>query len=167
MNNIRVKVLSIGLLSGSFFNTQYIGANACIPLTTSTGYDEMTKKENTDASTDIQQLKDLMAQFMRERDWNKFNSPKNVSVRLAIEAAELMEKFVRINEQESYDEYVRNRQEVEDEIADVFMNVLTFCNVTGIDLSNVMRRKFEQTAKKYPVELAKGNGTKYTKLQKT
>ena len=117
-----------------------------------------------DASTKIQELKDQMAAFVRERDWNQFHSPKNISMKLAIEAAELMEKFVWLDTQQSHDEIVHNRQEIEDELADVFILVLTFCNVTGIDVSNAMRNKLVQMNDKYPVEKAKGKATKYTKL---
>lgn len=117
-----------------------------------------------DTSTKIQELKDMMASFVREREWNQFHSPKNVSMKLAIEAAELMEKFVWLDAQQSFDEVAHNRQEVEDELADIFILVLTFCNVTGIDVSTAMRNKLVQMGEKYPVEKAKGKATKYTKL---
>ena len=118
----------------------------------------------SDASTTLQKLKDEIAQFVHERDWNQFHSPKNLSMNISLEAAELMEKFLWIESSASHAEVDANRQEIEDEVADIFMALLCFCNATGIDLTKALEHKRALTAAKYPVDKAKGRSTKYTKL---
>ncbi len=117
-----------------------------------------------DTSTTIAQLKAMMDTFVKERDWGQFHSPKNLSMNLAVEAAELMEKFLWVESAASYKELERNRQEVEDELADVLLSLLCLCNAANIDLSAAFKHKLAQTARKYPVEKAKGKPTKYNKL---
>lgn len=117
-----------------------------------------------DKEVSIAQLKEKVAHFVQERDWNQFHSPKNLSMAIAAEAAELMEKFLWVEPRDSDAEVANNREEVEQEVADVFMYLLSFCNATGIDLAAACEQKLAQNAKKYPVEKAKGKSLKYTKL---
>jgi dCTP diphosphatase len=112
----------------------------------------------------LAQSKARVARFAQEREWNQFHSPKNLSMAMAVEAAELMEKFLWIDPKDSYQEVMANRQEIEDELADILMYLLNFANVTNIDLSNAMENKMRQNAVKYPVEKSKGRSTKYDKL---
>ena len=83
---------------------------------------------------------------------------------IAIEAAELMEKFVWLEGHASLQEVHANRQEIEDELADIFMGILCFCNAANIDLSTAFAHKLGVTATKYPVDKSKGKHTKYSKL---
>lgn len=118
----------------------------------------------SDTTKTIQQLKDIAAQFVKERDWNQFHNPKNLSMDISVEAAELMEKFLWMTTQESVEEIAKNRQEIADELADVFFGILCFANATGIDLAAAFEHKIAEVAKKYPVDKAKGRREKYTKL---
>ncbi|HSW73527.1 MAG TPA: nucleotide pyrophosphohydrolase [Candidatus Limnocylindria bacterium] len=118
----------------------------------------------SDTTTKLQDLRELVAAFVRERDWNQFHTPKNLSMYLAVEAAELMEKFSWVESKDSLQELESNRQEVEDEVADVLCVLLCFANASNIDLATALRHKLALTAAKYPVEKAKGKATKYTKL---
>lgn len=117
-----------------------------------------------DHKMNIDQLKQIVDAFITERDWKKFHSPKNISMKLSVEVAELLEKFVWLTDQQSFDEINKNRQEIEHEVADVFILLLSFCNVANIDLSSAMLKKLEEIRGKYLVDKCKGVATKYNKL---
>lgn len=117
-----------------------------------------------DQTKTVQELKDTVSAFVSERDWNQFHSPKNVSMDIAIEAGELMEKFLWKDDAGSRQELVDNRQEIEDELADIMIAVLAFSNTCAIDIASVVEKKIVEICKKYPVEKAKGRTEKYTKL---
>jgi len=117
-----------------------------------------------DKDTDIQDLRNRVEKFVAERDWEKFHSPKNLSMSLAIEAAELMEQFQWLTIEESH-EVIRDRKKreaIEEEIADVAIHIINLCNVLDLDLSKAIVGKLKKNAKKYPVKLAKGKAHKYT-----
>ena len=97
-------------------------------------------------------------QFVDERDWRQFHSPKNLSMSLAIEAAELMEHFQWIDATESRrigDDPAKLAQ-VRDEIADVLCYALALANELKIDLATAVREKMVKNAAKYPAEQSRG-----------
>src|SRR3954467_3815846 len=96
-----------------------------------------------DRSTSVATLRENMARFVRERDWEQFHSPKNLAMALAVEAAELMEHFLWIRTAAS-SEIVNDPAAlgpVADEIADVTCLVLSLVNALGLDLSDTVARK--------------------------
>jgi len=114
-----------------------------------------------DRATLISDLKSSVAQFVRARDWEQFHSPKNLAMSIAIEAAELMEIYQWAPERESV-ELTRNpetKTKVEDELADVVIYCLGLANQTGTDISDIVRRKLERNAAKYPVERFRGRSS--------
>ena len=115
-----------------------------------------------DGETTLQDLKDAIAAFVKERDWERFHSPKNLSMALAAEAAELMEHFLWDTLEDSYEK--ANKEDVADELADILLYLLEFANMTGIDISQAVASKAKKNAEKYPVEKAKGNALKYTEF---
>lgn len=117
-----------------------------------------------DSQTKLQQLKDLMQQVVTERDWQQFHSLKNLAMGLSIEAGELLEHFLWVKDEDSLAVMETNRQDIENEVADVFLCLLNFCNAANIDASSAMVRKLEEVKRKYPIEKAKGVSTKYNKL---
>ncbi len=117
-----------------------------------------------DSQTQLQQLKDVIQQLIAERDWQQFHSPKNIALKLSVEAGELLEKFAWMKEEDSFAELDKNRQEIEDEVADVFILLLSFCNAAKIDLSSAMMHKLQEVKAKYSIEKSKGVYTKYNKL---
>ena len=117
-----------------------------------------------DQTTNINVLKNVMQEFVAERDWQQFHSPKNLAAKLVIEAGELLEKFVWLDSKASFEELEKNRQEIEDEAADVFIVLLEFCNTANIDITTAMMHKLKEVRAKYPIEKAKGICTKYNKL---
>ncbi|MBP6870050.1 nucleotide pyrophosphohydrolase [Candidatus Babeliales bacterium] len=120
--------------------------------------------QNNDKNTTTAQLKEIIQEFVIERDWQQFHSPKNIALKLSVEAGELLEKFAWIKEEDSFAAFDKNKQEIEHEVADVFILLLSFCNTTNIDLTSAMIEKLKEVTTKYPVEKAKGVYTKYNKL---
>ncbi len=110
----------------------------------------------------LNDLKNLVAQFVREREWEQFHDPKNLSCAISIEAAELMEIFRWIHSDKSYEIVDEKNTEVRHEIADVFIATLAFCVSAKIDPEKAIFEKLEEIKKKYPVEKVKGKSKKYT-----
>jgi len=119
-----------------------------------------------DADTHLQEIKDHVLAFAKERDWEQFHAPKNLSMAIAAEAAELMEHFLwQSSEASRSDMEAENlRSKVEEELADVFIFAIEFANMTGIDIATIINNKMKLNAEKYPVEKAKGCSVKYTEL---
>ncbi|MBI4626497.1 MAG: nucleotide pyrophosphohydrolase [Verrucomicrobia bacterium] len=120
----------------------------------------------SDSATTISELKNRVLAFVRERDWEQFHSPKNLSMALAAETGELMEHFLWATPEESRaiatDGVKRGR--IADELADVVIYALEFANITGLDVAAAIEAKMAANAKKYPVEKARGRSEKYTEL---
>ncbi len=112
----------------------------------------------TDPTTTIQALKDMTRQFITERDWHQFHSPKNLAMSLSVEAAELMEHFLwmeNADSREIINDPARMTQ-VGEELADITCNVLCLCNALGLDLSRVFEAKMSKNVLKYPAEKYRG-----------
>ena len=108
---------------------------------------------------DLGGLTRLLDDFVRERDWEKFHSPKNLTMALAVEAAELMEHFQWLTEEESGDLPSEKRAAVEDEMADVLIYLIRLGDRLGVDLI-AAERKIERNRARYPVERVKGSAKK-------
>ena len=120
----------------------------------------------TDSSTTVAEIKARVLAFARERDWEQFHAPKNLSMALAAEAGELMEHFLWATPDASTTiaNDAAKRAKIEEELADVIIYALEFANMTGIDVAAVIETKMAANAKKYPVEKARGRSDKYTEL---
>ncbi|MGD1032024.1 MAG: nucleotide pyrophosphohydrolase [Opitutaceae bacterium] len=120
----------------------------------------------TDSTVTIAELKGRILAFARERDWEQFHAPKNLSMALAAEAAELMEHFLWASPEKSME--VANdpskRPRIAEELADVVIYALEFANSTGLDVAGAIEEKMAANARKYPVEKARGRAEKYTDL---
>ena len=119
-----------------------------------------------DAATQLQEIKDRVLGFAKERDWEQFHAPKNLSMAIAAEAAELMEHFLWQSPEASLSDMEAEtlRARVEEELADVFIFAIEFANITGIDIATIIDTKMKRNAEKYPVDKAKGRSVKYTEL---
>ena len=112
----------------------------------------------SDQTTTVADLRDLMRGFVSARDWEQFHSPKNLAMAASVEAAELMEHFLWIDNEESR----RQMQDpaklapVADEIADVVGVCLALCNALGLDLSEIFANKMTRNELKYPADRARG-----------
>ena len=113
---------------------------------------------------DVSGLQEAIAQFARERDWDRFHSPKNLAMALTGEVGELVELFQWLSEDASR-EAARDpatARQVGDEIADVLIYLVRLAAVLEVDLDEAVRSKLQTNARKYPVEKARGNATKST-----
>lgn len=110
-----------------------------------------------DSRVTIADIKGLIKEFVKEREWEKYHSPKNLCMALSVEVAELSEIFQWMSEEESFlDKDDEVKEKVEDEVADVVTYAIELCNVLDIDLASAIFKKFEKNRKKYPVEECKG-----------
>ena len=105
----------------------------------------------------IKELSERIDAFNKERDWDQFHSPANLAKSISIEANELLECF-----QWSDDNY--NIDDVKEELADVLSYCIQMATKLDLDIREIVLQKLEKTAKKYPVDKAKGVSTKYDKL---
>jgi NTP pyrophosphatase (non-canonical NTP hydrolase) len=111
-----------------------------------------------DATTNVAELRQAMGTFVRERDWDQFHSPKNLAMGLSVEAAELMEHFLWIDNAASR-ELVKDpakRVAIGEEMADVACYLLALANTMGLDLSDAIFDKLIKNAKKYPADQYQG-----------
>ncbi len=103
-----------------------------------------------------------LIEFRRERDWEQFHNPKDIAISLSIEAAELLEWFQWRNKAEIQQMLNSDKREaLEDEIADVAVYLSYLCHDLNIDLEQVIQRKMQKNADKYPVDKVKGRADKY------
>lgn len=120
----------------------------------------------SDTRTTVAELKSQVLAFVRERDWEQFHSPKNLSMALAAEAGELMEHFLwsTPDQAAAVARDPAKRERIAEELADVVIYALEFSNMTGIDVAAAIESKLASNARRYPVEKARGRSEKYTEL---
>ena len=104
----------------------------------------------------MEKLIEEIKQFNEERDWDQFHSPENLAKSIAIESGELLECFQWNN--------LFDLEEVKEELADVINYCILMADKLGVDAKQIVLDKMDKTARKYPVEKAKGVSTKYNKL---
>lgn len=110
----------------------------------------------------LQQLRTRINNFVAERDWAQFHTPKNLAMAMIVEAAELVEQFQWDTPADSQMLTAEKREAVSHELADTFVYLLRIAEVLDIDLIAAANQKIDLNAKKYPVEKAKGSNAKYT-----
>ena len=115
-------------------------------------------------SKDLDQLRDSLRQFAADRDWDQFHSPKNLAMALAVEAAELLERFQWVTEEDSKRLAPADLARVREEMADVLNYLVRLADKLDVDLLAAARDKVALNAQKYPVDKARGNAKKYSEL---
>lgn len=118
-----------------------------------------------DDQVTLQQLRENMASFVREREWDQFHTPKNLSMSIAIEAAELMEHFQWLTVEQSKNLAPEALAEIGEELADIVLYSLSMANFLDLDLSTTVLAKMEKNRRKYPKEQVRGKAHKYTWYQ--
>ena len=111
----------------------------------------------------ITEIQKKLADFAQKRNWEQFHSPKNLVMALATEAAELLEIFQWLTEEQSKN-IIKSKKDmdlVKEEIADVFIYFARLADKLDIDIEEEVLKKIALNEKKYPVELSKDNATKY------
>ena len=111
-----------------------------------------------DENATVRELKQLIEEFVAERDWSQFHTPKNLSMAISIEASELMDLFKWHDSEVSSELMVDKdvRHAAAEELADVMILCLAFANRNGIDVDDAIRAKVVKNHQKYPVERFKG-----------
>jgi len=120
-----------------------------------------------DRKTSIYQLRQLIQDFVDERDWRKCHLPKGLAISIAIEAAELMEFFQWVSERkvEKVLEDAEWFTRLEEELADIIILCFNLASAPDVDVAKAVTKKVEKNQAKYPVDVVKGNYKKYTQLK--
>jgi len=112
----------------------------------------------------LTQLRDALRKFADERDWDQYHSPKNLASALAVEAAELLERFQWLTEDQSRKLPPEELQKVREEMADVLNYLVRLADKLDVNLIEAAREKIGINAKKYPVDKARGSAKKYSEF---
>jgi NTP pyrophosphatase (non-canonical NTP hydrolase) len=115
--------------------------------------------------SEIKQLTERVLAFRDERDWKQFHNTKDLALSLVLESTEVLEIFQWKQDKDAINAVSQERKEdLADELADVFIYTLLMANDLGIDLGEALKAKIEKNNAKYPVDKAKGSDKKYTEL---
>jgi dCTP diphosphatase len=113
----------------------------------------------------MQELILQLREFARERKWEQFHSPKNLSMALSVEVSEIMEHFQWLTEEQSKQLDSIKLEKVKDEIGDVLIFLTNLADKLGIDPVKAAKDKIEKNKKKYPADVVKGKADKYTEYR--
>ena len=115
--------------------------------------------------TDFYRLSERVRQFAVERDWDQFHSPKNLSMALIVEAAELVEHFQWLTEEQSCNLPREKLAEIELELADIQIYLISLANKLQLDLVAAVEKKLVLNSQKYPADKVRGSSKKYTEYE--
>jgi NTP pyrophosphatase (non-canonical NTP hydrolase) len=111
---------------------------------------------------DLEEVRQRLQAFAEARDWDKFHSPKNLSMALSVEASELVECFQWLTEDESRALNDEQLAAVTEEIADIQLYLVRLSDKLGIDISAAVEKKIEKNETKYPADKVRGSAKKYS-----
>ncbi len=110
-------------------------------------------------------LRDRVRAFADERDWDQYHSPKNLAMALIVEAAELVEHFQWLSEEQSNRLSKETEQEVRAELADILIYLARIADKLDIDLYQAALDKLQDNARKYPADQVRGSSRKYSEYK--
>ncbi|UZW66960.1 nucleotide pyrophosphohydrolase [Priestia flexa] len=99
--------------------------------------------------SDIEHLINLVNSFRDKRNWRQYHNPKDLAISISIEAAELLEAFQWISSEEALN---ANKENIQEEIADVLIYSLMLCSDLGLDVREIIEEKMMKNGEKYPIE---------------
>lgn len=114
---------------------------------------------------DLESLKIRLRDFAAVREWDQFHSPKNLSMALIVEAAELVEHFQWLTEEQSRSLEQKQLEKVQEELADIQIYLIRIADKLNVDLLAAVRKKIDANEKKYPSEKVRGSSKKYTEYE--
>lgn len=117
------------------------------------------------SESDFDRIKRQVRQFVVERDWDQYHSPKNLSMALIVEAAELVEHFQWLTEEQSANLPPEKLAEVEQELADIQVYLISLANNLKLDLIAAVDKKLVLNAQKYPADKVRGSNKKYSEYK--
>ncbi len=112
----------------------------------------------------LEMLRDQLRRFVADRDWQQFQNPKNLSMALSAEAAEILEHFLWLSGEASAELSAEKRQAVSEELADVLIYLVRLGDELDIDLLQAAARKLRKNEARYPADIVKGRAVKYDEL---
>lgn len=115
--------------------------------------------------TSLESLRDRLRGFAKEREWDQYHTPKNLSMALIAEAAELVEHFQWVDGNKSHILENKTRLSVEEELADILIYLVRISDKLDIDLYSAVERKIKINEKKYPADKVRGSSKKYTEYE--
>ena len=118
--------------------------------------------DNTNMKSDLLELRDLVRQFVNERDWNKFHTPKNLATALSVEASELLEPFQWLVSGEKSELDEAKLTAIRHEMADVLAYLIGLADKLDVDLYQAVLEKMALNRAKYPIHKVQGDARKYS-----
>lgn len=118
------------------------------------------------ADSDLTALRAIVRQFVDERDWDQFHSPKNLASALTVEAAELLEHFQWLQSGRVEELGADKLKEVRHEMADVLVYLVRLADKLDVDLFAAVEEKMVLNRAKYPAEQVRGDARKYYEYKK-
>ena len=116
--------------------------------------------------SELDELKLKIRKFVDDRDWDQYNTPKNLSMALIAECGEVVEHFQWLTKEQSKNLPQKTLDEVATELADTLLYLIRLADKLDIDLLTAAQNKIELNEHKYPISKAKGNAKKYTEFSK-
>ena len=113
----------------------------------------------------LEQIKIRLREFAAERDWDQFHSPKNLAMALIVEAAELVEHFQWLTEEQSQTLSPDKLAEVGQEIADIQIYLIRIADKLGVDMEKAVNARIELNEKKLPADKVRGKAGKYEEYE--
>jgi len=114
------------------------------------------------ANSDLLMLRDKLRIFAEARDWNQFHSPKNLSMALMVEVAELMEHFQWLTEAQTENLDSEKKAVVAEELADILLYLVRISDKLDVNLTEAALRKLKKNEVKYPAAQVRGSAKKYS-----
>lgn len=115
------------------------------------------EQESSQAGDSLEQLRSRLAQFAHARDWDQFHSPKNLSMALIAEAAELVEHFQWLSEEQSWQLDIDTHEAVRMELADIQIFLILIADKLNVDLIDAAQTKIEINERRYPADRVRGS----------
>ncbi len=113
----------------------------------------------------IERLQTRLRQFAQARDWEQFHSPKNLSMALIAECAELVEHFQWLTEEQSRNLPADKLAEVRLELADIFIYLIRIADRLGVDLIQAAYEKAEINERRYPADKVRGDARRASEYE--
>jgi NTP pyrophosphatase (non-canonical NTP hydrolase) len=123
---------------------------------------EQQNQQEHERAGELVQMRDMLREFVRERDWSRFHSPKNLAAALSVEASELLEPFTWLASGGKSELDEAKLQAIRHEMADVLAYLVMLADSLDVDLHRALIEKMALNRSKYPAHKVKGDARKYT-----
>ena len=121
--------------------------------------------DNAPRGSELTALRDLIRQFVAERDWDQFHTPKNLATALCVEAAELLEPFQWLRTGDASELDAAKLDEVRYEMADILVYLIRLADKLDVDLVKAVTEKMALNRAKYPADKVRGSARKYNEYR--